>query len=107
MDILEFHTKSRSRFGLLSSAYLIAQSPISLVNKIQKVYRSQGMQIHNRHIKIIVRQITSKVKVSEDGISNVFLPGELISTEERDFSGDLSRKRLFSLLYFFSFLFFR
>ncbi|KAJ8423947.1 hypothetical protein Cgig2_012070 [Carnegiea gigantea] len=48
----------------------IAQNPHSLVNKIQKVYRSQGMQIHNRHIEIIVRQIPSKVKISEDGISN-------------------------------------
>jgi DNA-directed RNA polymerase subunit beta' len=56
----------------------IVQSRISLVNKIQKVYRSQGVQIHNRHIEIIVRQITSKVLVSEDGMSNVFLPGELI-----------------------------
>nr|YP_010488390.1 RNA polymerase beta'' subunit [Anaxagorea javanica]QNS22658.1 RNA polymerase beta'' subunit [Anaxagorea javanica] len=56
----------------------IAQSRISLVNKIQKVYRSQGVQIHNRHIEIIVRQITSKVLVSEDGMSNVFSPGELI-----------------------------
>jgi len=49
-----------------------------LVNKIQKVYRSQGVQIHNRHIEIIVRQVTSKVLVSEDGMSNVFSPGELI-----------------------------
>nr|YP_010419786.1 RNA polymerase beta'' subunit [Leucosyke puya]USG53486.1 RNA polymerase beta'' subunit [Leucosyke puya] len=56
----------------------IVQSHISLVNKIQKVYRSQGVQIHNRHIEIIVRQITSKVLVSDDGMSNVFLPGELI-----------------------------
>nr|QST19536.1 RNA polymerase beta'' subunit [Vaccinium japonicum] len=56
----------------------IVQSRISLVNKIQKVYRSQGVQIHNRHIELIVRQITSKVLVSEDGMSNVFLPGELI-----------------------------
>nr|YP_009938791.1 RNA polymerase beta'' subunit [Mitreola yangchunensis]QNV47024.1 RNA polymerase beta'' subunit [Mitreola yangchunensis] len=56
----------------------IVQSRISLVNKIQKVYRAQGVQIHNRHIEIIVRQITSKVLVSEDGMSNVFSPGELI-----------------------------
>uniref|UniRef100_A0A1Y3BZ21 DNA-directed RNA polymerase n=1 Tax=Helianthus annuus TaxID=4232 RepID=A0A1Y3BZ21_HELAN len=56
----------------------IVQSRISLVNKVQKVYRSQGVQIHNRHIEIIVRQITSKVLVSEDEMSNVFSPGELI-----------------------------
>nr|YP_009418175.1 DNA-directed RNA polymerase beta'' subunit [Franklinia alatamaha]ASM43967.1 DNA-directed RNA polymerase beta'' subunit [Franklinia alatamaha] len=66
-------------WGFLIGAELtIVQSRISLVNKIQKVYRSQGVQIHNRHIEIIVRQITAKVLVSEDGMSNVFSPGELI-----------------------------
>nr|YP_009299893.1 RNA polymerase beta' subunit [Pelargonium trifidum]AJB99807.1 RNA polymerase beta' subunit [Pelargonium trifidum] len=66
-------------WGFLIGAELtIAQSSISLVNEIQKVYRSQGVQIHNRHIEMIVRQMTSKVLVSEDGMSNVFLPGELI-----------------------------
>nr|YP_010635851.1 RNA polymerase beta'' subunit [Rhynchotechum vestitum]WBQ48236.1 RNA polymerase beta'' subunit [Rhynchotechum vestitum] len=63
---------------LIGAELTIGQSRISLVNKIQKVYRSQGVQIHNRHIEIIVRQITSKVLVSEDGLSNVFSPGELI-----------------------------
>nr|YP_010463883.1 RNA polymerase beta'' subunit [Fedia cornucopiae]UUL71234.1 RNA polymerase beta'' subunit [Fedia cornucopiae] len=66
-------------WGFVIGAELtIVQSRISLVNKIQKVYRAQGVQIHNRHIEIIVRQITSKVLVSEDGMSNVFSPGELI-----------------------------
>ncbi|CAK8532749.1 unnamed protein product [Lathyrus sativus] len=66
-------------WGFLIGAELtIAQSRISLVNKIQNFYRSQGVHIDNRHIEIIVRQITSKVMVSEDGMSNVFLPGELI-----------------------------
>ncbi|KAG8473639.1 hypothetical protein CXB51_035537 [Gossypium anomalum] len=56
-------------WGFVIGAELtIVQSRLSLVNKIQKVYRSQGVQIHNRHIEIIVRQITSKVLVSEDGI---------------------------------------
>jgi DNA-directed RNA polymerase subunit beta' len=63
---------------LIGAELTIVQSRISLVNKIQKVYRSQGVQIHNRHIELIVRQITSKVLVSEDGMSNVFSPGELI-----------------------------
>ncbi|YP_009445234.1 RNA polymerase beta'' subunit (chloroplast) [Primulina huaijiensis] len=63
---------------LIGAELTIVQSRISLVNKIQKVYRSQGVQIHNRHIEIIVRQITAKVLVSEDGLSNVFSPGELI-----------------------------
>jgi DNA-directed RNA polymerase subunit beta' len=56
----------------------IVQSRISLVNEIQKVYRSQGVHIDNRHVEMIVRQVTSKVLVSENGMSNVFLPRELI-----------------------------
>nr|YP_010287900.1 RNA polymerase beta'' subunit [Carex kokanica]UKU08332.1 RNA polymerase beta'' subunit [Carex kokanica] len=63
---------------LIGAELTIAQSRISLVNEIQKVYRSQGVHIHNRHIEIIVHQVTSKVLVSEDGMSNVFLPRELI-----------------------------
>nr|YP_010291227.1 RNA polymerase beta'' subunit [Juncus gracilicaulis]ULQ66817.1 RNA polymerase beta'' subunit [Juncus gracilicaulis] len=63
---------------LIGAELTIAQSRISLVNKIQKVYRSQGVQIHDKHIEIIVRQVTSKVLVSEDGMSNIFLPRELI-----------------------------
>ncbi|KAG5616083.1 hypothetical protein H5410_015907 [Solanum commersonii] len=63
---------------LIGAELIIAQSRISLVNKIQLVYRSQRVQIHNRHIEIIVRQITSKVLISEDGMSNVFSPRELI-----------------------------
>ncbi|KAK9123543.1 hypothetical protein Sjap_013145 [Stephania japonica] len=57
---------------LVGAELIIVQSRISLVNKIQKIYRSQGVQIHNKHIEIIVRQITSKVLVSKDGMSNAF-----------------------------------
>lgn len=57
----------------------IAQSRISLVKKkILKVSRYQGVQIHNRHIEIIVRQVTSKVLVSEDGMYHVFGTREFI-----------------------------
>nr|ANP26095.1 RNA polymerase beta' subunit [Tacca chantrieri] len=72
---------------LIGAELTIAQSRISLVNRIQKVYRSQGVQIHNRHIEIIVRQITSKVLVSEDGMSNVFSPGELIGLLRAECAG--------------------
>nr|YP_010193439.1 RNA polymerase beta'' subunit [Zostera nigricaulis]QZQ52659.1 RNA polymerase beta'' subunit [Zostera nigricaulis] len=82
-------------FGFLLGAELtIAQSRISLVNKIQEVYRSQGVQIHNRHIEIIVRQVTSKVLVSEDGISNVFLPGELIGLLRAERAGRALDERI-------------
>ena len=41
-----------------------------LVNEIQEVYRLQGVQINDKHIEIIVRQMLRKVKVTEQGDSN-------------------------------------
>ncbi|KAJ8422292.1 hypothetical protein Cgig2_028253 [Carnegiea gigantea] len=51
----------------------IVQSPHPLVNKIQKVYSSQGMQIHNRHIEIIrtYRVVTGGTKGVHFGRSNL------------------------------------
>ena len=73
----------------------IAQSRISLVNEIQKVYRSQGVHIHNRHIEMIVRQVTSKVLVSENGMSNVFLPRELIGLLRAERAGRALNEAIF------------
>nr|QWW92418.1 RNA polymerase beta'' subunit [Lopholejeunea zollingeri] len=62
----------------LSTKIGTEQAQIILVDQIQKVYQSQGVHVSNKHIEIIVRQMTSKVTTSEDGIINIFLPGELI-----------------------------
>ncbi len=48
-----------------------------LVEEVQKVYRDQGVSIHDKHIELIVRQMLKKVTVAEPGDSN-FLPGERV-----------------------------
>ena len=48
-----------------------------LVQEIQGVYRSQGVDINDKHIEIIVRQMLRRVKV-EDAGDTEFLPGELV-----------------------------
>ena len=48
-----------------------------LVQEIQSVYRSQGVDINDKHIEIIVRQMLRRVKVEEPGDTE-FLPGELV-----------------------------
>ncbi len=48
-----------------------------LLNEVQKVYRSQGVSIHDKHIEIILRQMLRRVTVLEPGDTE-FLPGELI-----------------------------
>ncbi|MDI6731308.1 MAG: DNA-directed RNA polymerase subunit beta' [Candidatus Margulisbacteria bacterium] len=56
-----------------------------LVDEIQKIYRGQGVTISDKHIEIIVRQMTKKVRVVLPG-DTIMLPGELIekSTLEKE-----------------------
>ncbi len=48
-----------------------------LVDEVQKVYRSQGVNINEKHIEIIVRQMLSKVRIDSSGDTEL-VPGELI-----------------------------
>ena len=52
-----------------------------LVAQVQSVYQSQGIDISDKHIEVIVRQMTSKVRV-DDGGDTVMLPGELVALRE-------------------------
>ena len=47
-----------------------------LVDEVQDTYRSQGVDIHDKHIEVIVRQMLRRVTVLDSGASNL-LPGEL------------------------------
>jgi DNA-directed RNA polymerase subunit beta' len=51
-----------------------------LVTEVQKVYRDQGVSIHDKHIELIVRQMTRRVVVQEPGDSR-FLPGEAVDAK--------------------------
>ena len=48
-----------------------------LVYEVQKVYKSQGVEINDKHIEVMVRQMLHKVKIEEAGDTR-FLPGEYI-----------------------------
>ena len=48
-----------------------------LIEEVQKVYRSQGVSIHDKHIEVIVAQMLRKVRVDTAGDTEL-LPGELI-----------------------------
>jgi len=52
------------------------QTELYLVGEVQKVYKSQGVDIHDKHIELIVRQMLKKVRVMEAG-DTTLLPGEL------------------------------
>ena len=59
----------------------LQKAQIFLVDQVQSVYQSQGIDISDKHIEVIVRQMTSKVKV-DDGGDTVMLPGELVALRE-------------------------
>jgi DNA-directed RNA polymerase subunit beta' len=48
-----------------------------LVGEVQKVYKSQGVDIHDKHIELIVRQMLKKVRVENSGTTEL-LPGQLV-----------------------------
>jgi DNA-directed RNA polymerase subunit beta' len=52
-----------------------------IVKEVQRVYRLQGVDIDDKHIEIIVKQMLSKVKIEEPGDTD-FLPGSLVSLAE-------------------------
>ena len=48
-----------------------------LLEEVQRVYRSQGVNINDKHIEIIIRQMLRKIKVKTAGDTDL-LPGELV-----------------------------
>ena len=48
-----------------------------LVSEVQGVYKSQGVEIHDKHVEVIVRQMLRRVTVIESGDTEL-LPGELV-----------------------------
>lgn len=51
-----------------------------LVDEVQRVYRSQGVDIADKHVEVIVRQMTKKVKVIDSGDTKL-LPGEFLELQ--------------------------
>ena len=50
-----------------------------LVDQVQEVYRSQGVDIHDKHIELIVRQMLRRVRIVSPG-DGPWLPAELVDT---------------------------
>jgi len=54
-----------------------------LVNEVQRTYRSQGVQIADKHLEVIVKQMTSKVRVYYGG-DTTLLPGEILDINQAE-----------------------
>jgi DNA-directed RNA polymerase subunit beta' len=67
-EVLDLHFKG-GRGSTLTELYL--------VREVQKVYKSQGVDIHDKHIELIVRQMLKKVRIENSGSAD-FLPGQMV-----------------------------
>ncbi|WP_239651532.1 DNA-directed RNA polymerase subunit beta'' [Neosynechococcus sphagnicola] len=78
-EILEvFFKLNRETLGIHDAALISLQKVQSfLVNEVQSVYQSQGIDISDKHIEVVVRQMTSKARL-DDGGDTTMLPGELV-----------------------------
>ena len=54
-----------------------------MLQEVQRVYRLQGVEINDKHIEVIVRQMLKKIRIENNGDSEL-LPGTLVDTLEFD-----------------------
>jgi DNA-directed RNA polymerase subunit beta' len=82
-ELLECHFEDlRSRKPTMEAAQeAISHLQFRMVTEVQNVYKSQGVSIDDKHIEVIVRQMTSKVRI-EDAGDTTLLPGELIELRQ-------------------------
>jgi DNA-directed RNA polymerase subunit beta' len=57
------------------------RTELYLVDEVQKVYKSQGVDINDKHIELIVRQMLKKVRVDQKGDTE-YLPGQFVDRHE-------------------------
>jgi DNA-directed RNA polymerase subunit beta' len=81
-EILDLFFSLGHEDGIYACASVALQEVQSfLVNEVQSVYQSQGIDVADKHIEVIVRQMTSKVRV-DDGGDTTMLPGELVELRQ-------------------------
>ena len=82
-ELLECYFEDlRSRKPSMEAAQeAISKLQFRMVQEVQNVYKSQGVTIDDKHIEVIVRQMTSKVRI-EDAGDTTLLPGELIELRQ-------------------------
>ena len=61
-----------------------------IVKEVQRVYRLQGVDIDDKHIEVIVKQMMSKVRVEEAGDTNL-LPGSMVTKIEFERANEAAR----------------
>ena len=72
--------------GYMAPADILAINGIEavydyIVREVQKVYRSQNVDVDDKHVEVITRQMTRKVEIVDEGDAD-FIPGTIVSKDE-------------------------
>lgn len=62
-----------------------------MIQEVQRVYRLQGVDINDKHIEVIVRQMLKRIKIENAGDTE-FLPGSMVDWLEFDYTNSIMRK---------------
>ena len=89
----EVHAGQRLTVGAINPKELLAVTdPLTvqeyIVFEIQKVYRSQGVDVSDKHVEIIAKRMISKIKIVNSGDS-LYLPGTMVNINK---FGDLNKE---------------
>ncbi len=76
-------TTGSIRLRKLMDTLGVEATAMYLLRETQKVYVEQGVEIHNKHFEVIIRQMLGKVEVVDPGDTD-FLPGQLLSLTEAE-----------------------
>ncbi|MDD4106521.1 MAG: DNA-directed RNA polymerase subunit beta' [Candidatus Shapirobacteria bacterium] len=63
-----------------------------LINSIQSVYESQGITIHDKHLEVIVKEMSGKIKIEDPGDTN-FLYGQIVTNAVFNLANEKAKEK--------------
>jgi DNA-directed RNA polymerase subunit beta' len=81
MVLFNYHYYSEKRDVGTACKKSFKQLQLFLVNEIQRTYKAQNVQIADKHVEVIIKQMTSRVKIEENE-GTTLLPGEILKLNQ-------------------------
>jgi DNA-directed RNA polymerase subunit beta' len=90
--LLNYFEYYKTKFNTYEASYKSFKNiQLLLIEKIQQVYNSQDVTISDKHLEVIIKQITAKVKINEE--NQIFLlPGEILDLKQMEYINNILKK---------------
>ena len=94
-----YFTYYESLFSLYEATYRsFINVQILLVNSVQNVYKSQGVTISDKHIEVIIKQMSSKIQITATNFTNKILPGAILPIQQINYINFARKLEGYSIL---------